>query len=84
VPVTGGYGAAVVSGEAGMATAGSPQGVEVPVPGAGQAMTLGRDGCFALSGIPADAPLPVRDREEAPVVPLIDIGAGSRVKTEVR
>jgi hypothetical protein len=58
--VTGGYGAAVVSGEVVMATAGSPQGVEVSVRGTGQMMTLGADGRFAFSGIPAGALLDFR------------------------
>lgn len=58
--VTGGYGAAVVSGEVVMVTAGSPQGVEVSVRGTGQAMTLGADGRFAFSGVPADAQLDFR------------------------
>lgn len=58
--VTGGYGAAVVTGEVVMVSAGSPQGVEVTVRGTGQTMTLGADGRFVFSGVPSDVDLQFR------------------------
>ena len=56
-PLTGGFGAAVVTGDVHMTDGGSPEGVEVSVRGTGMSMILAADGQFAFGSVPANAEL---------------------------
>jgi hypothetical protein len=59
-PMTGVYGAAMISGEVEMADGSSPAGVEVTLRGTGMTTVLAADGRFAFGSVPAEGELAFR------------------------
>jgi hypothetical protein len=63
-PLTGGFGAAVVTGDVRMADGGSAEGVEVSVRGTGMSMILAADGRFAFASVPEEGQLGFRRQSD--------------------